>query len=100
MCGTEPKMAQNFSYDLWLLDEGDDPNQATTLRAEEWVGLIDLSDAMGPSLLEASRTQRWDPNHLGTGLRRRRSRDRGGPAALSALAQDEGNGLVSAEPDL
>lgn len=61
MSGTEPKMAQNFSYDLWLLDEGDDPNQATTLRAEEWVGLIDLSDAMGPSLLEASRTQEVGP---------------------------------------
>jgi len=43
-------MLKDFFYDIGLANEADDPHLPLTLGTGKGVGLIDLSDEVGPAL--------------------------------------------------
>jgi hypothetical protein len=52
------EVGQNLFDDLLLINEGNDPHRAPTLRPEQGIDLVDLFDEVGPAVLERARSRR------------------------------------------
>ena len=55
----QPQVGEDLLDDLALVNKGDDAHRAPTPWTKQEIGLIDLSDELGPALFEHRRARRW-----------------------------------------